>query len=239
MSSHRSNNRIMRLSVEDFVYGAVDGSVTTFAVVAGVIGAELSPSIVLILGFANLFADGFSMAVGNYLSSKTRVEYIEKRRRREEWEIENLDEQEKQEIRDIYTEKGFKDELLEAIVNVITARRRVWIDTMMKEELGLIDDKNSRPLDTAVTTFVGFNTIGVIPLIPFIFLYASGFSVSIQYAFVYSTIFTAISFFTIGIIKGRVVDKSILKSGLNTLAIGGIAASIAYMVGHMLSILIK
>jgi VIT1/CCC1 family predicted Fe2+/Mn2+ transporter len=229
----------MRLSVEDFVYGAVDGSVTTFAVVAGVIGAELSPSIVLILGFANLFADGFSMAVGNYLSSKTRVEYIEKRRRREEWEIENLYEQEKQEIRDIYTEKGFKDELLEAIVNVITARRRVWIDTMMKEELGLIDDKNSRPLDTAVTTFVGFNTIGVIPLIPFIFLYASGFSVSIQYAFVYSTIFTAISFFTIGIIKGRVVDKSILKSGLNTLAIGGIAASIAYMVGHMLSILIK
>jgi vacuolar iron transporter family protein len=239
MSSHRSNNRIMRLSVEDFVYGAVDGSVTTFAVVAGVIGAELSPSIVLILGFANLFADGFSMAIGNYLSSKTRVEYIEKRRRREEWEIENLYEQEKQEIRDIYTEKGFKDELLEAIVNVITARRRVWIDTMMKEELGLIDDKNSRPLDTAVTTFVGFNTIGVIPLIPFIFLYASGFSVSIQYAFVYSTIFTAISFFTIGIIKGRVVDKSILKSGLNTLAIGGIAASIAYMVGHMLSILIK
>jgi vacuolar iron transporter family protein len=110
---------------------------------------------------------------------------------------------------------------------------------MMKEELGLIDDKNSRPLDTAVTTFVGFNTIGVIPLIPFMFLYASGFSISIQYAFVYSTIFTAISFFTIGIIKGRVVDKSILKSGLNTLAIGGIAASITYMVGHMLSILIK
>src|ERR1044071_9532881 len=106
----------MRLSVEDFVYGAVDGSVTTFAVVAGVIGAELSPSIVLILGFANLFADGFSMAVGNYLASKTRIEYIEKRRRREEWEIENQSEQEKQEIRDIYTEKGFKDELLEAIV---------------------------------------------------------------------------------------------------------------------------
>jgi vacuolar iron transporter family protein len=239
--SHIRANRVMRLSVEDFVYGAVDGSVTTFAVVAGVIGAELSPSIVLILGFANLFADGFSMAVGNYLASKKRIEYIEKRRRREEWETENLAEQEKQEIRDIYIQKGFKDDLLEAIVNIITARRRVWIDTMMKEELGLKDNKNNRPLDTAVTTFVGFNIIGVIPLIPFIFifLYASGFSISAQYAFVYSTIFTAISFFTIGIIKGRVVDKPILKSGLNTLAIGGIAASIAFMVGHMLSILIK
>ena len=82
----------MRLSVEDFVYGATDGSVTTFAVVAGVIGAELSPSIVLILGFANLFADGFSMAVGNYLASKTRTEYIEKQRKKQEWEVENLSE---------------------------------------------------------------------------------------------------------------------------------------------------
>ena len=127
MSPQRSNNRVMLLSVEDFIY-EVNGSVTTFAVVAGVIGAELSPSIILILGFANLFADGFSMTLGNYLANKTRIEYIEKRRRTEEWEIENLSEQEKQEIRDIYTEKGFKDELLETIVNVITARRRVWID---------------------------------------------------------------------------------------------------------------
>jgi vacuolar iron transporter family protein len=148
-----------------------------------VIGAQLSPLIVLILGFANLFADGFSMAVGNYLASKTRVEYIEKQRRKEEWEVESLSEQEKQEIRNIYAQKGFKDELLETIVSVITARRKVWIDTMMREELGLIDDKNKRPLDTAVMTFVGFNTSGIIPLVPFIFLYATGFSVTIQYAF--------------------------------------------------------
>jgi vacuolar iron transporter family protein len=78
---------IMQFSVEDFVYGASDGSVTTFAVVAGVIGAELSPSIVLTLGFASLFADGFSMAVGNYLSSKTKIEYIEKQRRKQEGKL--------------------------------------------------------------------------------------------------------------------------------------------------------
>ena len=131
----------MKWSIQDFVYGATDGSVTTFAVVAGVVGAALSPSIILILGFANLFADGFSMAIGNYLGTKSQKEYIEKERKREEWEIENLVEQEKQEIRDIYTKKGFKDELLDEIVNVITARRKVWIDTMMREELGLVDDK--------------------------------------------------------------------------------------------------
>ena len=89
----------MKLSIEDFVYGATDGAVTTFAVVAGVVGAALSPSIILILGFANLFADGFSMAIGNYLVSKSQNEYMEKERRREEWEIDNLVEQEKQEIR--------------------------------------------------------------------------------------------------------------------------------------------
>ncbi len=229
----------MLLSVEDFVYGAIDGSVTTFAVVAGVIGAQLSPSIVLILGFANLFADGFSMAVGNYLASKTRIEYIEKQRKRQEWEVENQSEQEKQEIRDIYAQKGFKDELLETIVNVITAKRKVWIDTMMREEVGLVENKNKKPLDTAVSTFVGFNIIGLIPLIPFIFLYASGLSVTIQHAFLYSIVFTAISFFSIGIIKGKVVDKPILRSGLSSLAIGGIAASVAYIVGHLLSTFVK
>lgn len=131
----------MRWSIEEFVYGATDGAVTTFAVVAGVVGAALSPSIILILGFANLFADGFSMAVGNYLGAKSQKEFIEKKRRREEWEIDNLVEQEKQEIKDIYTQKGFKAELLNEIVNVITATRKVWIDTMMREELGLIESQ--------------------------------------------------------------------------------------------------
>ncbi|MGH9984463.1 MAG: VIT1/CCC1 transporter family protein, partial [Nitrososphaeraceae archaeon] len=80
----------MNLSVEDFVYGATDGAVTTFAVVAGVFGASLAPSIILILGFANLLADGFSMSIGNYLSTKTQREYIQNQRKKEEWEIDNL-----------------------------------------------------------------------------------------------------------------------------------------------------
>lgn len=227
----------MELSIEDFVYGATDGAVTTFAVVAGVIGASLSPSIILILGFANLFADGFSMSVGNYLGAKTRREYIQNQRRKEEWEIDNLAEQEEQEIRDIYKEKGFKEELLEEIVRVITAKRKVWIDTMMKEELGLIEDDNRSPRSTAITTFVAFNLIGMIPLLPFILLYISGFSSvsSTSNAFLYSIIFTGIAFFLIGIIRGRVVRKSMIKTGLNTLSVGGIAACVAYAVGFLIS----
>ena len=228
----------MKWSIQDFVYGATDGSVTTFAVVAGVVGAALSPSIILILGFANLFADGFSMAIGNYLGTKSQKEYIEKERKREEWEIENLVQQEKQEIRDIYTKKGFKDELLDEIVNVITARRKVWVDTMMREELGLVDDKK-QPLDAAITTFTAFNLVGLIPLTPFVFFYFSGFTILTEQAFLYSVVFTGISFFLIGIVRGKIVKKSLLRTGINTIVVGGIAALVAYIAGYLLSIFVK
>lgn len=227
----------MRWHFEDFIYGSIDGAVTTFAVVAGASGAVLSPSVVLILGFANLFGDGFSMAIGNYLAAKTRKEYIEKERRREEWEIDNLAEQERQEIRDIYANKGFKDELLEEIVRIITSRRKVWIDTMMKEELGLIEGRR-RPVDTAISTFTGFNIVGLIPLIPFVFFFMTGSSLSSSGTFQYSIIFTAIAFFLIGIMKGKIVKRSLFKSGIYTLSIGGIAAIVAYLVGHLLSLIV-
>ena len=227
----------MKLSIEDFVYGATDGAVTTFAGVAGVVGAALSPSIILILGFANLFADGFSMAIGNYLGSKSQKEYMEKERRREEWEIDNLVEQEKQEIRDIYTKKGFKAELLDEIVNVITSRRKVWVDTMMREELGLIEDKK-QPLDAAITTFAAFNLVGLVPLIPFVFLHVSGFVFSTEHAFLYSVLFTGLSFFIIGIVRGKIVNKSLLRTGINTLAVGGFAATVAYIVGYLLGMMV-
>jgi VIT1/CCC1 family predicted Fe2+/Mn2+ transporter len=227
----------MKYSVENFVYGAIDGAVTTFAIVTGVVGASLSPSIIIILGFANLLADGFSMAIGNYLAVKTQNEFIQKERKREEWEIDNRIEEEKQEIREIYSKKGFKDELLDEIVRIITSRRKVWVDTMMREELGLIEGKHS-PIASAGNTFVGFNAIGIIPLIPFIAVYLSGSSIAISNALFYSVLTTASSFFLIGGIRGRVVRKPMIISGLNTLLIGGIAAVVSYLVGYALSAVI-
>ena len=116
-------------------------------------GASLPAGIILILGFANLFADGFSMGVSNYQASKARNEFVQMKRRQEEWEIENLREDEKEEIREIYRDKGFKDELLEEVVRIITSRKKVWIDTMMKEELGLIEDSKN-PVHSSISTFV-------------------------------------------------------------------------------------
>jgi VIT1/CCC1 family predicted Fe2+/Mn2+ transporter len=227
----------MKWHFEDFIYGAFDGSVTTFAIVAGSIGASLSPMIVVILGFANLFADGFSMAVGNYQASKARAEFIQKERKREEWEIEHMVESEKREIRDIYEKKGFTADLLDEIVRVITSRKKVWVDTMMKEELGLIED-GRRPLDTAASTMFGFVIIGIIPLIPFLIIYVSGISLNSE-SFFYSVISTSVAFFLIGVIKGKIVKKSLIRSGMITLLIGTIAASVAYLIGVLLAGLIS
>ena len=227
----------MKVYFDDFIYGSIDGAVTTFAIVAGVMGASLPSVIILILGFANLFADGFSMAAANYQASKARNEFVEMKRKQEEWEIENLEEQEKDEIRDIYREKGFKDKLLEDVVRIITSRRKVWIDTMMKEELGLIED-GKNPMQSSVSTFVGFNLVGLIPLIPFMIFMIIGIEVNSE-AFVYSTVSVLAAFFLVGMIKGKIVKKSMLYSGINTLIIGGIAAVVAYLVGYGLNFLIS
>jgi VIT1/CCC1 family predicted Fe2+/Mn2+ transporter len=227
----------MKWHFDDFIYGSIDGAVTTFAIVAGVMGASLPSGIILILGFANLFADGFSMAAANYQASKARNEFIEMKRKQEEWEIDNLEEQERDEIRDIYREKGFKDELLEDVVRIITSRRKVWIDTMMKEELGLIEDEKN-PIDSSISTFVGFNLIGLIPLIPFMVFMAIGIELN-SVAFVYSIVSVLAAFFLVGMIKGKIVKKSMMRSGVNTLIIGGIAAVVAYMVGYGLNFLVS
>lgn len=226
----------MKWHFDDFIYGSIDGAVTTFAIVAGVVGAGLSPGIILILGFANLFADGFAMAAANFQASKARNEFVQMKRRQEEWEVDNLEDQEKDEIRDIYRKKGFKDELLEEIVRIITSRRKVWVDTMMREELGLIDDEK-KSVDSSVSTFVGFNVIGVIPLIPFIMFFVFDLNLDSD-IFLYSTISVAIAFFIVGMIKAKIVRKSKIRSGIYTLIIGGIAATVAYMVGYGLSFLV-
>lgn len=125
---------MLKWHFDDFIYGSIDGAVTTFAIVAGVVGAGLSPGIILILGFANLFADGFAMAAANYQATKAKMEFIDMKQKQEEWEIDNMRDQEKEEIRTIYREKGFKGQLLEDIVRIITSRRKIWVDTMMREE---------------------------------------------------------------------------------------------------------
>ena len=214
----------------EFVYGGIDGSVTTFAVVAGAVGAGLESSIIIILGFANLLADGFAMSVGAYLSAKSEKDNYLKHKKLEYWEVEHLPEREKEEIREIYRTKGFEGELLEKVVEVITADKDRWVDVMMKEELEMVEEKKS-PFMMGLVTYISFLLIGLIPLLVYVWDFSVGFSGDL---FLWSCILTSAGFVIIGFLKTYVTSTSILKGILETLILGAIAASVAYFVGDIL-----
>ena len=217
--------------IAEFVYGGIDGVITTFAVVAGSAGAELAVPIVLILGFANLIADGFAMSVGSYFSAKSENESYEKHKAVEYWEIENLRDKEVEEIREIYEAKGFEGDLLKQVVDVITSDDEVWVDTMMKEELEMI--KNDRPpWKRGLVTFIAFNLVGFIPLSAYAF--AGFIDASASDLFVVSSFSTAVALALIGTLKGLVTEQSLIKGIIETVFLGGIAATIAFFVGDIL-----
>jgi VIT1/CCC1 family predicted Fe2+/Mn2+ transporter len=217
--------------IGDMVYGAIDGIVTTFAVVSGVAGASLSAGIVLILGFANLFADGLSMAVGNYLGTKSELEYKRRERYREEWEVEHLPEEEKQEIRQIYHRKGFTGELLDRIVEVITRDKKQWVDTMLLEELHIIPEHTS-PIIAGLMTFTSFVVAGFIPLLSYVLSYFVPFFAS--YAYPVSIALTFAIIFAVGSLRVYVTGKRWWTSGLEMLLVGGATAVVAYLIGYLL-----
>lgn len=217
--------------LSEFVYGGIDGSVTTFAVVAGSAGANLDSSIIIILGFANLIADGFSMSVGSYLSNKSESEHFEKHEQVEYWEVEHMPEEERDEIREIYRAKGFKGDLLEKVVAVITSDKDRWVDTMMKEELGMMKQDKS-PLAMAAVTFISFIVVGFIPLLVYVLDYLT--DMDIQNLFLTSIVLTSIAFILIGLLKAFVNEKSIIKGVMETLFLGSAAAVLAYYVGNVL-----
>ena len=215
----------------EFVYGGIDGCVTTFAVVAGSAGAELSISIILILGFANLLADGFAMSIGAYLSTKSERANYEKHKRIEYQEVEEIPEMEREEVREIYQAKGFEGELLEQVVDVITSDKEVWVDVMMKEELEMIPETKS-PLAMGGVTYLSFILIGLIPLLAYVFNF--GGDMERSRLFLISCILTSIGFILVGWLKSYVTQTSRLRGILETLFLGGCAAAVSYFVGDIL-----
>lgn len=218
--------------LKDLVYGSIDGAITTFAVVAGVMGAGLPGSVILILGFANLLADGFSMAVSNYLGTRAELQMRRRARAIEERHIDLYPEGETEEIREIFRQKGFADgPVLDEIVQVITGNRQLWINTMLQDEWGLPLDTPS-PAKAGLATFASFAVVGLVPLLPFV---ASLVVPGSMHAFFGASIaLTGVSLFAVGALKSRFVEERWYEAGLETLGIGGGAAVLAYGVGVLL-----
>jgi VIT1/CCC1 family predicted Fe2+/Mn2+ transporter len=217
--------------LRDLVYGAIDGAVTTLAVVSGVAGAQLSSSIVIVLGIANLIADGFSMAASNYLGTRAEEQLRERASRIEAREIERYPEGEREEIRQIVASKGFTGTDLERAVEIITSDRKRWIEVMLTEELGLSLDGPS-PLRAAGATLVAFVVVGSIPLLPFIVQFIA--PEALENSFRWCMLLTGAAFFGVGAAKSRFVEQRWYWAGLETLLVGGAAAALAYAIGILL-----
>ena len=211
--------------LRDWIYGGIDGTVTTFAIVAGVVGAQLSTSVLLLLGFANLLADGFAMAAGNYISTRAEQDDYDRVLSIERRHIALVPEGEREEIRQIFEAKGFAGGDLERAVAVITADPALWAATMAAEEYGLSQTLRS-PIRAALNTFAAFLICGCVPLSTY--LLPGGLLVCVAA--------TGATFFAVGAIKSLWSPANWLRSGGEVLFIGMTAAALAFAVGFGLRV---
>ncbi len=216
--------------LKDIVYGSIDGIVTTFAVVSGVLGASLSFGVIIILGIANLLADGFSMAVGNYLSNKSEIQRIKEKREKYHKLVREDPEKSKFKLISLLKDDGFSERTALLIVNEISNNKENLESFLISEKYGKFDDIN--PKKTALATFLAFVFAGSIPLLAFVlalfFDFFKGIAVEL------SIILTAFALFFVGLVKSHFVKKHPLKSGLETLFVGGVASLVAFLVGYFL-----
>lgn len=215
----------------DMVYGGLDGIITTFAVVSGVAGAALGSHIVLILGLANLLADGFSMAVGAYLSSKSEQEYYERERQREAWEVQHFPDGERAELYEVYRKQGYDHDEARGLVAIKSRDPDRWVRAMMVDELGMLPDER-RPVLSGLATLAAFVLAGSLPLL--VYLLGAFTRLPETVAFPVSVVLSGLALFGLGAAKVLVTKLSPWRSGIEMLVVGGLAASVAYVVGALL-----
>lgn len=216
----------------DFVYGGIDGAVTTFAIVAGVVGANLSLKTILVLGFANLIADGFSMAMGKYASDQAERERMGSIRRNEEMSILEKPEEEREELRQILNQFGFRGADLSRAQNIITKNPEAWVHLMLHHEFHIVEE-NIQPVKGAMATFSAFFLIGLVPLMSY--LLGSILPLSSKTMFTMACVGTVLALFLVGLVKSRFTDQAWWRAGLETSAVGAFAAGLAYWIGHGLA----
>lgn len=211
--------------LKDAVFGGIDGTVTTFAVVAGVVGAGLSNNTILILGVANLLADGFSMAVSNYMGTQTENQETQLLQDFETHQVKVDPVSEREEVRVILQKKGFSGDLLEKNIEFYTSNEKVWVEFMMMHEYGKNLEVRSGT-KAAIITFVAFALFGSMPLVSYF--------ASFDNPFFWSSLFAGLSFIGVGSLKSHWTVENRWISASKTLAAGTLASGIAYLAGYLI-----
>ncbi len=216
--------------IKDIVYGANDGVITTFAIIAGVAGAHIADprATIVLLGVANVLADGFSMAVSNYLGSKSEGDVVSREYRDEAAEIVENPDAEREEMTQLLREEGYADTDAQTLSRLMLKNKSFFADLLMHEEFNVSNHERGPILVGSLLTFGAFVGAGLLPILPFIV-----FS-SITNIFLYSVVSTGVVLFVLGALRSIITKRSFFLSGLEMLLIGGFAASIAYGVGAFL-----
>lgn len=220
---------------KEIIYGGIDGIVTTFAVVAGFTGAALTSSdtaqltftIVLLFGLANLFADAASMGLGNFLSVRSEKDLYEAKRQGEIAEVQNNKDSEVAETIQIMQAKGFTPEQAVTLSNIYQTNEEYWVDFMMQHELEMSDPRGENEVYTGLATFFSFMIFGAIPLLPFMVPSEA----DAKTIFIYSSFGTLTALVTLGLLKWRVIGTKLGASLFEVVAVGGTAALLAFFVG--------
>ena len=218
----------------EFVYGGIDGCVTTFAVVAGAVGAGLDTAIIIILGFANLLADGFAMSIGAYLSARSEKDKFQKYLNLERTSVRQTPEKSRQKLANIYRNKGIAEPLLKELIGSLSKNEEQMAETILTETSGITLEQRS-PLTIGLVTYLSFILIGLIPLTVYVRHYFIPLSGGL---FLWSSVLTALGFSIIGVLKSYFTQTAIWRGILETLFLGAIAALVAYYVGDLLENLI-
>jgi predicted membrane protein (TIGR00267 family) len=214
--------------MRDFVFGFGDGINTSLGIAAGVGGADVSANIIILAALVGMFTGAKAMAVQNYLAVKTQRQLLTSEIAREKWEIENKPDDERKEIREIYEAKGFSGKDLDMVVEKITSDKKVWLETMLTEELNLNLEIVGSPIKSALRMFVSFLIGGLLPILPF-FVFSGLDALFVAIGISISTSFV------VGVIKSKMSNTNKLIGGLEMAGLGTGVALIGYGIGSELS----
>jgi len=213
--------------IRSIILGLNDGLISTFTLLIGVAAATISGgnTIIILTGLAAMVSGATSMGLGEYISSKSEVNYIRNEMKREKAEIELFPEEEKEEVREIFEKMGFQGGNLDSCVETITSNKQVWLDFLIKSELGLEEPEN--PAIGAILTFIAFVFGAFIPLFPYL-LNLSFMSLLLSSIISFSMLFIA------GASKSKITGERPLKGAIEMLIVGTIAFIISYIIGIIL-----
>lgn len=213
-------------TIRDIVIGMSDGLTVPFALAAGLSGAVSSTAIIITAGLAEIAAGSIAMGLGGYLAARSDAEHYASERQREELEVKEKAEAEKEEVRAVFATYGLTDEQSMPIVEALSKRPDAWVDFMMRFELGLEAPDPKRALTSALTIAISYIVGGLIPLSPYILLHVA------NTALLTSVVVTLLALLIFGYIKGHFTGTSPIRSGLQTALIGGLAAAAAFLIAR-------